>query len=722
MSKMAMQLILLTTILAVLVPTFCQIPGECQTTNSSLYRYEVLPGIGWDNLKNENKGRVVQFTYSTCKITDDGAFLIPDGVYVVPMKSSNVEQFSQFIENVNNATSDVAVSINLDGTVAVDDIPINGKFSFEFQKMKSNMINDNSVALKVKAHYVMYNAKLQPNYILDPTFKSRVLSIANHLQLNRTSSARYESQLLVRDFGTHLATSVDAGASLVKIDHIKRSLLQDDSVDKFQISAAAAAEIIGVNVGVEIPADVKTKYLTAKTHSSIYTHGGPVYMPVNFTINDWVSQIDQNLVSVDRAGDPLNFVINQNSLPEVSLSVVAATAASIESAIKAYYRMNTHRGCTDRDSPNFSFFANVDDGSCEYNLTTTNFGGIFQTCNASGDINGICDNFVTKNPLTGDVSCPEGFDAVPLFRGQENKQEALRSCSSYMIFWKHCQTTSYYGSASYQSYWCAAREPELNSSGYMFGGLYTNQISNVVTQQKNCPQYFHAIRIADDLTVCVSDDFENGFKYSIPFNGFFSCEQGNPLASKENLTQCQAGFSQHLATIVNDCEINYCARLKPSGITYIPIRSPPFSKKPSDENTTSFHVVSEDGQSWIQIYSVPDNFSGFNGTDETWILDTGDFLDIHDLLMNRQKSNGDAPKTTQSFGSTEQYKGGKKPTHGRHGHSEDISSEQILSIVGGSIGITLSFVIFVFFVFYIFYQRKQRSTGKTCDNYIKMKA
>jgi hypothetical protein len=75
-------------------------------------------------------------------------------------------------------------------------------------------------------------------------------------------------------------------------------------------------------------------------------------------------------------------VINQNSLPEVSLPVVAATAASIESAINAYYRMNTHRGCTDRDSPNFSFFANVDDGSCEYNLTTTNFGGIFQTCNA----------------------------------------------------------------------------------------------------------------------------------------------------------------------------------------------------------------------------------------------------------------------------------------------------------------------------------------------------
>lgn len=222
------------------------------------------------------------------------------------------------------------------------------------------------------------------------------------------------------------------------------------------------------------------------------------------------------------------------------------------------------------------------------------------------------------------------------------------------------------------------------------------------------------------MTICVSDDFENGFKYSIPFNGFFSCQQGNPLASKENLTRCQAGFSQHLATIVNDCEINYCARLKSSGITYIPIRSPPFSKKPSDENTTSFHMVSEDGQSWTQIYSVPDNFSGFNGTDETWILDTGDFLDIHDLLMNRQKSNGDTPKTTQSFGSTEQYKGGKKPTHGRHGHSEDISSEQILSIVGGSVGITLSFVIFVFFVFYIFHRSKK--TSKTCDNYIKMKA
>lgn len=709
--------IFLTALFALIVPNFCQtIPGECQNNDSTVYRYEVLPGSGWDNLRNENRGRVVQFTYSTCRTTEDGVFLVPDNVNVIPIRSSNVDRYSQFIEHVENATSDIAVSINLDGSVAVDDIPINGKFSFDFQKFKSNMINDNSIAMKVKAHYVQYNAKLQPDVNLDPSFKSKVMSIANHILNNRTSSARYESQLLVRDFGTHVITSIDSGASIVKVDHVKRELLQDDTIDKFQISAAAGAELFGVQVGITIPAEVMTKYLASKTHSSILTHGGPLYLPVNFTINDWVNQIDKNLVSVDRSGDPLHFIINEYVFPELSISIVTDTAAAVESAIKTYYKLNTHRGCTDRDSPNYNYLANVDDGTCEYNLTitNTNFGGVFQTCNTTGNIHGICDTFLSKNPMTGDFSCPTGFVAVPLYLGQENKQEVHRTCSKYMIFWKHCETTSNLGTASYQSYWCSPQEGNQRFSGYLFGGLYTTQLPNVVTQHQSCPQYFTAIGLAEDLKICVSDDIENGFQYSIPFDGFFSCQNDNSLAVNQNATHCQAGYSEHLATIVNECEINYCATQKSSATAFIPIRSPPFMRKPSGQNISSIHVISEDGQSWTQIYSVPIGFTGFNGTNTSWIVNSGDFLDNNELLMARQKANGDTPdKNSGLFGSTD-----TEEKHGKQNNAEQISTEQILGVVGGSVGITFSFVIFIGFFVYVI----SRKRVPKADAYTKLKA
>jgi hypothetical protein len=32
------------------------------------------------------------------------------------------------------------------------------------------------------------------------------------------------------------------------------------------------------------------------------------------------------------------------------------------------------------------------------------------------------------------------------------------------------------------------------------------------------------------MYVCISDDYELGAQYSIPFGGFMSCSAGNPLA------------------------------------------------------------------------------------------------------------------------------------------------------------------------------------------------
>ena len=69
------------------------------------------------------------------------------------------------------------------------------------------------------------------------------------------------------------------------------------------------------------------------------------------------------------------------------------------------------------------------------------------------------------------------------------------------------------------------------SSGYLFGGLYSDTVNNVITKAKKCPIKFYPQRFGPkDMYVCISDDYELGAQYSIPFGGFMSCSAGNPLA------------------------------------------------------------------------------------------------------------------------------------------------------------------------------------------------
>lgn len=82
----------------------------------------------------------------------------------------------------------------------------------------------------------------------------------------------------------------------------------------------------------------------------------------------------------------------------------------------------------------------------------------------------------------------------------------------------------------------------------------------------------------------MSYDYEFGYKYSVPFGGFFSCNEGNPLAANRRLLttaarfSCGDGYSQHVAAIDNDCLINYCVKANSfgSGQKDIPIVLPPF--------------------------------------------------------------------------------------------------------------------------------------------------
>lgn len=136
------------------------------------------------------------------------------------------------------------------------------------------------------------------------------------------------------------------------------------------------------------------------------------------------------------------------------------------------------------------------------------------------------------------------------------------------------------------------------NTGFLFGGLYSDRTDNFLTRSKSCPQYFNPLRIALNIRVCISDDFELGTKSSVPFGGFYSCQNGNPLVNGKFQKSCPKGFSNHLAFIGNDCEIQYCLRTaagQPSDLKFQTVQLPPFptfrQKVLMKQQTTLFHIV-----------------------------------------------------------------------------------------------------------------------------------
>lgn len=119
---------------------------ECRK-NLSAPALEVLPGGGWDNLRNLDMGRVMNLSYSQCQTTEDGIYLIPDETFVIPQKVSAVEMNSEIITSWLEQKSSTSWSINSDASF---ETVVNGKFSVEHKRIKTHQVKDNSVTARVQ--------------------------------------------------------------------------------------------------------------------------------------------------------------------------------------------------------------------------------------------------------------------------------------------------------------------------------------------------------------------------------------------------------------------------------------------------------------------------------------------------------------------------------------------------------------------------------------------
>lgn len=231
----------------------------------------------------------------------------------------------------------------------------------------------------------------------------------------------------------------------------------------------------------------------------MYTFRGPPFR-INFSISQWEDQLLDELVAIDRSGEPLSNAITPGSLPEISERLVFEVANIVKQAIALYYKQNTISGCTRMDSPNFSFQANHDDDSCESPMNNYTFGGVYQTCSADGSPDDIlCESLLQKNPLTGEYSCSDGYEAVLVHQGR-TPQRCHLDCHEVWFFFpfKLCnQNCESY--ATYSMYWYVAKGDVPSNTGYLFGGLYSRVSNNPFTQARSCPLKFYTLRFGETM-------------------------------------------------------------------------------------------------------------------------------------------------------------------------------------------------------------------------------
>ncbi|KAM6930388.1 macrophage expressed 1, tandem duplicate 1 [Xenentodon cancila] len=589
---------------------------QCRaSTNLTVTALEVLPGGGWDNLRNMDMGRVMNLSYFQCQTSEDGLYLIPDEVFVIPHKETGVETNSEIISSWLEQKSSTSHSIN-------DDISflsvLNGKYSSETMRMKTHQVKDSSTTTRVQVRNFIYTVKAYPDFTLDSRFAYQVKDIADAIENNQTRNADYLSEKLVLDYGTHVITSVDAGASLVQEDYLRSSYVSTASSDSSTVKSLA-----GFNFFDKLKFDISSQnaqqssslqtYQSNIQYSLIQSHGSIPFYP-GITLQKWQESTRNNLVAIDRSGFPLHYIINSNYFPDLPEPTVNKAAFTLSKAIDRYYKVNTRPGCVDMSSENFNFQANVDDMSCVGPATNLSFGGVYQECVAlSSDAGPLCDTLAQKNLDTGDFSCRSPYSPT-LLRSEERQQGYTSydchtesySCGFLWLETCHrqlCQDMYHVRSARIQTYWCSVEGEAPENSGYLFGGIYSPSLLNPLTKAKSCPSNFIPVKfLSDGQMICVSNDYEVGSKYSVPFGGLFSCEANNPLAKDQR--RCPPKFSQHLAAVSDGCEILYCVM---SGLftggELLPIHLPPFTKPAlvSMQATNTVMVMTEGDMSWVRM-------------------------------------------------------------------------------------------------------------------------
>ncbi|XP_055403361.1 macrophage-expressed gene 1 protein-like [Bubalus kerabau] len=425
-------------------------------------------------------GLVLGRAYSQCLTTEDGEYLIPDGMLAVPRRET--------------------------------------LFSVECQNVRRHSLQYQTITTRVQPRHSIYSVRVRGTPDFHPDFRQRLLTLSDHLENNQTREAEYLAEMLVFAYGMHVLTEVEVGATLVQEDQVSRELVGNEDKDRLNVTFAASVLFDRkVGVGDAVSWDKESQLVQA------YQRG-----------TKWQEDVANRLVAIGRSGLPLPALLQPEALPELPAPAMHRVEAAVSRAISRYYEINMHPGCLKRGAPNFDPLANVDDGY---------FRGVFQECEAiTGPEGGrLCKPYTILNPLTCRTSCPANYMASLLSSEVKVWSERSYQCwpqcqSCWLIFTcchRMCGNLEIQRVVRVNASWCApSGAAPTAAAGLLFGGLYSPGRPNPRTGAQACPLSFFPLALLGDLKVCVSSDWELGAAQAVPFGGFFSCQVGNPLAAQ----------------------------------------------------------------------------------------------------------------------------------------------------------------------------------------------
>uniref|UniRef100_A0A5K3FS21 Macrophage-expressed gene 1 protein n=1 Tax=Mesocestoides corti TaxID=53468 RepID=A0A5K3FS21_MESCO len=540
----------------------------------------VLPGNGWDNLVNEERGLTTnRERYELCRVSSDGEYLIPDDMNIEPIRSSQIELSSEVFSHFTNYTTLTAYSMNTATGVNFHLASISGDFSFEKESVRKAENSHDGLTVRSQLRHRWYTVHQLPDSQLHPRFRNRLLDVAAHIERSNITaadgisyfgssdvedlvgsrngrrksdsskravfrvadslSAAYLADLIVRDFGTHSVVAIEAGALVAKIDSLSSSTRKMTNNEKLGFETAASAAFAGffsLKTSAKFGDSEKLveNYNSKVASSMVLSHGGPSLKASELNLTNWEMGLEDKLVAIDRRGRPIYDLITPRALPELSESLIFRLVGVVKAAVERYYAANSIVGCLDPLSIFYDNAANVAADHCEdtpFHDTTADsetaqlpFGGIYTTCEGPQD---LCSHYIIPNPATGNTSCPDGYWSTKLLPPQV--RSCAVNCQNQGVFQ---QPDCVHECAVTLSYWCAVNPMTNNTKkelGFLFGGLYTDTSTNPITNAQTCPLYYEPLQLGRRIRVCVSTDREFGRRYSLAFGGFYACQSGNPL-------------------------------------------------------------------------------------------------------------------------------------------------------------------------------------------------
>uniref|UniRef100_A0A914XWP7 Macrophage-expressed gene 1 protein n=1 Tax=Panagrolaimus superbus TaxID=310955 RepID=A0A914XWP7_9BILA len=628
---------------------------SAKTIPNNLLNGRTLAGIvgyGWDDLQSVITKPVFVEEFKKCQAEPTGAFLLPDNIFATPILETSLDRMAEYFQSFNDFKETITNSFSASAGGGYAGFKASGTFSKKHQESKEKFSKYKSSLLQTKLVYRSFNLYQDSVGVLEGGFMDQIEQISNALSQNLTYQAKYLSEMIVKDFGTHYISSADTGAIIEQETFIDSNYAFTDAttLDSIRASAAASfgsyfhASTEGIH---EVTTQNKQTLSKITKHSKIITNGGPDVNAVLSMSDNGTLQVN-NLVSFNHDGDWLYQLVTPRNFPNINADNIFSVQTLLKNAIELYYKKNTIRGCMDMNAPNYNFQANVDDGTCKSNNDTYPFGGVFQTCvPLENSPKWRCDNFTQKNLFVGAQSCDEKyFEAVKLldevYHFEDRIVKESRKKCKHILFFKKCHNVDYdviyKDSVSVKAFWCRKKVNVTMPSekGAMFGGLFESGKPNEFTGEIGCPGTFQPYFLGRSITVCLSYQYERDHVYSIPIEKFFSCQ------SSSSEKTCSSNFTQHLAAVENSCDLFYCVRKQTYKHQKHPIlKRPPYMLEKLAVSNYSTNTVRAMYKG-TELFSIPfsmifdEHFisqKSINGSSEDEIDINGYIDNIHEKVL-----------------------------------------------------------------------------------------